>query len=177
MWGNSQKGSPFIPQTFALRYSSPSCPVLPSMPRKAGGRRLFPGWRAIVSVVRFSGNSQSGETRCRDGTGDEVPRARISPSSPKPLILPRDPPSALVKPSSSSLEGRNSVSETEIDDVDFRNFHVKRPSRHTSPLDAPNGERQTVRAYPLTNGIAGGKLPRGNLRSGSPRWSFSAAVR
>jgi hypothetical protein len=27
-------------------------------------------------------------------------------------------------------------------------------------------------AYPLTNGIAGGKLPLGNLGSGSPRWSF-----
>jgi hypothetical protein len=33
------------------------------------------------------------------------------------------------------------------------------------------------RAYPPTNGNAGGKLPRGNRGAGSPRWSFSAAVR
>jgi hypothetical protein len=117
-------------------------------------------------------------TRCEnevpnDVLRNEVPAARRSHPSPKP---PRTLLAALVKPSGSGFDGPSRLLEAVIGDVDFRKSEAIGLSGHTSPLDAGKSERQP-RPYPLTNGIAGGKLPRGNLGSGSPRWSFSAAVR
>ena len=67
--------------------------------------------------------------------------------------------------------------KTAIDDLRVVKFTPKRPSGHTSP-SAPDPDEQKPRpAYPLTNGNAGGKLPAGKRGSGSPLWSFSAAVR
>ena len=83
---------------------------------------------------------------------------------------------ALVKPSRSGFEGASRPFQGRIGDLYFRNVPDICPSGHTSPLDAER-RRATGEAYPLTNGIAGGKLPIGNLGSGSPSWSFSAAVR
>ena len=142
-------------------------------------------YRKDVAVTRH--DMPTGGTRFPirtryDGRGatDEV-RGRGATSLDKSLFseAAQTPASALVKPSGSSFEGLRNRFEPEIGDIEFRNLRENRPSGHTSPLVSPGhtSELHNGKAYPLTNGIAGGKLPRGNLGSGSPRWSFSAAVR
>lgn len=106
---------------------------------------------------------------------------------------------AAPTPIKGSLRGRISLSSTPgaalkrslrqfgapTCDLDFMNFPRNRlcgrtsslrPSsrRSTSPSSGPNPRR---RAYPPTNGSAGGKQPNGKPGLGSPLLSLSAAVR
>src|SRR5436305_13849344 len=55
--------------------------------------------------------------------------------------------------------------------------HLRHPLLLRAPDQLPSTPRCLSSAYPLTNGNAGGKLPRGNLTSRIPARSFSAASR
>jgi len=120
-----------------------------------------------------------------------VPGVWISPSSPYPRrchvsgesVLSRGRFS-LVKPSNSGSERTTGPPERQSGDIDLLKFTTKPLPRYTPPLHFRPGDHDNqllrsnprCRVYP-TNGNAGGKLPKGKPGLGSPRLSFSAAVR
>jgi hypothetical protein len=76
---------------------------------------------------------------------------------------------------------------TAIYDSGFLKFMTNPPPGHTFSFPSAGEGRdcqvtdqdllRSAASYPPTNGNAGGKLPMGKRGSGSPFWSFSAAVR
>jgi hypothetical protein len=118
------------------------------------------------------------QTTC---TCDYVPRPWInlhSPESPRSLA---ERHFLVVKSLRSGFAKTGELLATATPDILFAKLAPIPPHRHTSAFTAV-GEVKTARqelpsTYPPTNGNAGGKLPTGKCGSGSPFWSFSAAVR
>ena len=108
-----------------------------------------------------------------------------SARSPKPPRHPAKRQISVVKRPRAALRRLSGPLGARTPDLNFLNPLQNRLSGYTSsPRLCPSARHNRLfrpnprcRAYPPTNGIAGGKLPRGKPGRGSPLLSFSAAAR